>query len=271
MPMQRPLPTLADLGIGKRLSRLFDPQSGNAIIIAIDHGIFSGAVPGLEDLAKVARACAEGGADAIQVGPGGARAIAQVMIDAPRLSLVLRLDNTTAYRHPRPKRICSGLLASIEDAAQAGADVAVINYLDLTDDPEEERDNLVRAAQAAAAARRAGMPIMIEPLAMGGPGESVTEPATVARIARMAAELGADVLKVDYPGSDDGVRRLVGSVPVPVLIRGGPKTDDPSALLRAVERAVSLGVRGVVFGRNAWQVPDVGAAMRDLVRAVHGR
>lgn len=261
----------SSLGFHRRLARLFDQQSGNVVVIAMDHGIFSGPVPGIVDLEKAARACAEAGVDALQVGPGGARAIAPVLLDHPDVSLVLRLDTTSAYRLPKRNRTCSGELATLEDAVCVAADAVVMNYLDLPDDPEEERDNLVRISQSLAAARRVAMPMVVEPLVLSGVGESDSNPDAVVRVARMAEELGADLLKVDYPQNDDGIRRLVDCTTVPILLRGGPKTDDNKGLLLSIDRAIKLGVRGVVIGRNAWQVTDVGATVSDIIRAVHGK
>lgn len=263
--------SVSSLGLHRRLARLFDEKSGNAVVIAMDHGIFSGPVEGIVSLEKAARACAEAGVDALQVGPGGARAIGPVLLDHPDVSLVLRLDTTSAYRLPKRSRTCSGELATLEDAVSAAADAVVINYLDLPDDPEEERDNLVRISQSLAASRRVAMPMFVEPLVLSGVGESDSAPDAVVRVARMAEELGADLLKVDYPQSDDGIRRLLDCTTVPVLLRGGPKTDDNKTFLASIERAIQLGVRGVVIGRNAWQVPDVAATVKDIVRVVHGK
>ena len=191
--------SVASLGLHRRFARLFDKQSGNAVVIAMDHGIFSGPVPGIVNLKQPARACAEAGVDALQVGPGGARAIAPALLDYPELSLVLRLDTTSAYRAPKHSRTCSGELATLDDAVSAAADAVVMNYLDLSDDPAEERDNLVRISQSLAAARRVAMPMIVEPLVLGGASESDTHPDAIVRVARMAEELGADLLKVDYP------------------------------------------------------------------------
>ncbi len=261
---------VATLGFYRRLARLFNQQSRNAVVIAMDHGIFSGPVPGLTRLEHAARACAEAGVDALQVGPGGARAISAVLLEHPELALVLRLDITSAYRVPKRSRTCSGELATLDVAVAAAADAVVMNYLDLSDDPSEERDNLVRISQSLVEARRVAMPFIVEPLVLGGSSESDSDPDAVVRVARMAEELGADLLKVDYPQSDDGIRRLLDCTTVPILLRGGPKTEDNKSLLSAIERAVRLGVRGVVIGRNAWQVPDVTGTVRDIVKAVHG-
>jgi DhnA family fructose-bisphosphate aldolase class Ia len=78
-------------------------------------------------------------------------------------------------------------------------------------------------------------------------------------------------LKIDHPGDEDALKDIVESVGAPVLVRGGPRTDDFTALLASIERAIELGVRGVVLGRNVWQSGDTELAVRELTRVVHGR
>jgi DhnA family fructose-bisphosphate aldolase class Ia len=56
-----------------------------------------------------------------------------------------------------------------------------------------------------------------------------------------------------------------------ILVRGPPRTDDFSTLLASIERAIELGVRDVVLGRNVWQSGATELAVRELTRVVHGR
>lgn len=260
---------LAALGLASRLGRLFDPKSGNCLVVAMDHGVFMGPLAGIERLDEVADILAANGADALQVGPRAAQWIGRSLTTRPETSLVLRIDSTNAYRKPKPQRYGGTMICSIPDAVASGADAVVVFLLDDPADPGAEHAMIERIALALHDARALGMPVMIEPLVMGGSGETLTEAREIDRVTRIAYELGADLLKIDYPGAE-AVAAICRNVEAPVLIRGGPKVEDIQAFLKGVERAMHDGARGVVFGRNVWQAPDVAAATRELARAVHG-
>ena len=87
--------------------------------------------------------------------------------------------------------------------------------------------------------------------------------------ARMAMEMGADVVKLNFPdptategvpkayaaevGEQDAVNAVVRSAArTPVLLSGGEKGGDEEVLDKA-RMAMEAGALGVIFGRNVWQ------------------
>ena len=100
---------------------------------------------------------------------------------------------------------------------------------------------------------------------------------------RIAAELGADVVKVNYPDSnDDGTIGPVADAPAPynkmtwtleealakilesagrtmVIMSGGSRVSD-ELLLERVDASLKAGATGFIFGRNIWQRPHADAA-----------
>jgi fructose-bisphosphate aldolase/2-amino-3,7-dideoxy-D-threo-hept-6-ulosonate synthase len=75
--------------------------------------------------------------------------------------------------------------------------------------------------------------------------------------ARVAAELGADIVKTVYTGDPDSFREVTRGCPVPVVVAGGSKTDDRTTL-ELIEGAMAGGAAGISIGRNAFQhrTPD---------------
>jgi DhnA family fructose-bisphosphate aldolase class Ia len=67
--------------------------------------------------------------------------------------------------------------------------------------------------------------------------------------ARIAAELGADVVKAFYV---EGFDRVVSSCPAPVILAGGPKDRD---IVEVARTALGAGAKGLAFGRNIFQHP----------------
>ena len=75
--------------------------------------------------------------------------------------------------------------------------------------------------------------------------------------ARVAAELGADIVKTVYTGDPESFREVTRGCPVPVVVAGGSKTDDRTTL-ELIEGAMAGGAAGISIGRNAFQHRSTG-------------
>jgi len=76
------------------------------------------------------------------------------------------------------------------------------------------------------------------------------DPEVVAHTARIGAECGADIVKTLYTGDIDSFSKVVESIPVPVVIAGGPKAKTDIEVLQMTEDAMNAGAKGVTYGRN---------------------
>ena len=88
---------------------------------------------------------------------------------------------------------------------------------------------------------------------------------------RLAAELGADVVKTAYPtnGTVDDFRSIVEAALVPVVVLGGAAMGDDTALLTMVKNAMDAGASGIAVGRNVWQHAKPAAVAAALQAIVH--
>ena len=93
----------------------------------------------------------------------------------------------------------------------------------------------------------------------------------VKHAARVAAELGADIVKVVYTGSVDSFTEVVNGCTVPVVIAGGAKMDSDKDIFRIVEDALQAGAAGVSIGRNAFQHENPTKMVQVLSKMVHHR
>lgn len=259
-----------DLGRRRRLARILSPVSGRAVVVAVDHGLFIGPLPGAEDLTQTVAAVAAGGADAVQLTPGAALSAGRELIGPGRPTLVLRMDATNVWR-PKPKAnpTYHARVASPMDAVRLGADAAVCFLFVGYENDRVEGENLETVASWASQCRELGMPLVVEPLALQPGGQPVRDPDLVRLMVRMAWEAGADIVKADYTGDKESFRGVIQSVPVPVLVRGGPRCDTVEETLILVADALEAGASGVVFGRNVWQQPDVPGAVRAIRHLCH--
>jgi DhnA family fructose-bisphosphate aldolase class Ia len=82
--------------------------------------------------------------------------------------------------------------------------------------------------------------------------------------ARVAAELGADWVKIAYV---PGFEQVIETCYVPVVALGGPPKDDPAATLEMVRTAMDAGASGATVGRNIWKAENP-AGMAAALRAV---
>jgi class I fructose-bisphosphate aldolase len=80
-----------------------------------------------------------------------------------------------------------------------------------------------------------------------------TAPDTIAYATRLALEIGADMVKVKYPGSPDAMSHAVNLAgKMPVVMSGGSKITDEE-FLRTVGASLDAGAKGLAVGRNIWQ------------------
>jgi len=100
----------------------------------------------------------------------------------------------------------------------------------------------------------------------GKPLEGPADPTGILMAARMAQELGADVINTYYTGSPESFQKVVDGCPVPIVILGGEKTEDNTALFQQILDSLKVGGAGVAIGRNIWQ----GGMTKKMTRAIVG-
>ncbi len=251
------------MNIGKaiRMERLFNRDTGKCIIVPMDHGVSVGPIDGLIDVCKAVSEVAEGGADAVLEHKGmvrwGHRGRGR------DIGLILHLSSSTDLS-PQPN--AKILTASVEDALKNGAD-GVSMHVNLGDSTEAKMlEDLGRVARDA---EKWGMPLLVM---MYGRGPKITngfDPGVVAHCARVAMELGADIVKVPYTGDIDSFAHVVAGAHIPVVIAGGPKTETTGEFLQTVADAIKAGASGLSVGRNIFQHPEPRRMVSALSGLVH--
>ena len=186
----------------------------------------------------------------------------------------MRTDVANVYGPELPRRLHSELIEdAVGRAIALDAACVVVNLLLLPDQPELYAACVRNVSSLRAACDPAGMPLMVEPLAMkpGDAGYAVDgDPAKILPLVRQAVELGADVIKAD-PTEDPAEYHRVVEVAGdrPVLVRGGGRAPDEE-LLRRTEQLMRQGAAGIVYGRNVIQHECPAAMTRALMAVVHG-
>jgi DhnA family fructose-bisphosphate aldolase class Ia len=156
----------------------------------------------------------------------------------------------------------------VEEAEMVGAN-AVMNML--YPNGFNERVNFQEVADLVRTSLDLDIPTIIEALPYGlGQSDKYTLE-NVQFAARLAAELGADVVKVPYPidAKPGDFLRVTESCFVPVIVLGGASMNDDASLLKMVEDAMSAGAAGIAIGRNVWQHKNPALIARSLAAVVH--
>ena len=258
-----------------RMKRLF--TNGGCLDVAIDHGVCNepSFMVGLEDMPRVVDALIKAKPDAIQMAYGQADLL-QSRPEKDKPALVMRLDMGNPYNASRHRVMWSMLQNADEPiigALEMDAACVVVNLFMLPDEPELFRQCVENISRIRAACHRYGMPLMIEPLVMlpnevRGGYQVDGDAEKIVTLVRLAAEMGADIIKADPTSNPEDFHRVVEAARVPVLVRGGGK-EDLRTVLRKSAALLAQGANGMVYGRNIYQHENPGAVVRALMAMIH--
>lgn len=260
----------------QRFNRILNPKDGRAVCVAADHGWMSDFTPNVVELRRIVGQVVEGGADAILMSYGQATRLGHLLRGRNAPALLVRADwmnlprlGGTNVANAVPQQELRYLAISrAQDALDMGASGITI-YLFLGYNDDIEATNLEECAVFAQECRRIGLVCIIEPLAVGASvtGANIVDILTLG--ARMAVEVGADMLKIPYTGDVASFRRLVNAAGVPTLVLGGARSKRNRDALDLVAEGLEAGAAGTVFGRNVTKAPDPAQMVRDLCAIVH--
>jgi DhnA family fructose-bisphosphate aldolase class Ia len=241
----------------RRLKRIFR-DDGQALIVAFDHGLTEGPAKGMESPADVLKKLVAGGADAILTSYGIATRFAAEI--AP-LGLILRLD---VGGSKLGKMGPGSQYFEVEDALRIGADAVAVSAFPGT---LEEKETMKTLAKVIMEAHRWGLPVMAE-MQPGGfdAGPEFCTPETIGLSARIAAEFGADWVKIPYTKQ---FQQVMQTCYVPAVMLGGVKVNDQRRLFENVWEAKQAGSAGIAIGRNIFQADDPGAVVKALSAILH--
>lgn len=273
----RARPGLNELGLnaGKkaRLYRILHEhglRNGTAIFLPYDQGLEHGprdffANPAAGDPKYIIRLALEGGFNGIAIQIGLAEKFFWDF--AGEVPLVLKLNGKTEI--PSAIEPLSPVNASVEDAVRLGADA--VGYTLYVGTPAQDRD-FEQFRRVREDAHRLGMPLIVWAYPRGaaidakGGADSFY---AVDYAARTASELGADVVKVNFPHPDkqsgvpeayltevsaqQAIDAVVRSANRTLLLVSGGERAGDDAMVEKARESMEAGATGLIFGRNVWQ------------------
>jgi 3-hydroxy-5-phosphonooxypentane-2,4-dione thiolase len=242
-----------DWGMKNRLARIFRPDTGRTVMLAIDHGYFQGPTTGLErvDLSIVPIAPL---ADALMLTRGMLRSTIPA---THRGGIVMRASGgPSILRELSDERVA----LDMEDAARMNVHGVAVQVFVGGEHETQSVENMTKLVDAG---YRYGIPV----LGVTAVGKELVRDARYLGLAtRICAELGAQVVKTYYCA--EGFERVTAGCPVPIVMAGGKKLPELDALEMAY-RAVQEGAAGVDMGRNIFQSEAPEAMLRAVASVVH--
>ncbi len=274
-------PTLDGLPLGpgkkSRLYRLLyqhGPANGTLLVLPIDQGLEHGPrdfldAPESADPEFQFSLAAEGRYSAIACQIGLAEKFYPRY--AGQVPLILKLNGKTEI--PSDAAPLSPVIASVEDAVRLGADA--VGYTLYIGSSLQDRD-FAQFREVRQQADRFGMPVVVWSYPRGDAVEARGGKDTVYAIdyaARVAQELGADVIKLNVPSvnaekleaaprayqrewtPDEALRQVVRSAGRALVIFAGGEKGTHDQMMQKARDCMAAGATGLIFGRNVWQRP----------------
>jgi len=225
-------------------------RDGKVLILAYDHGLEHGpvdfeAVPESADPERVFEVATHDAVTTLAVQKGVAEAYYPSYEDD--VNLLAKLNGTSNLWMGEPD---SAVNCSVDYAAELGADAVGFTLYGGSNHEIEMAEEFQEVQEAA---RDHDLPVVMWSYPRGQGLKNDTKPGTIAYAARQALELGADVAKVKYPGSQTAMERAVRMAgPTKVVMSGGSKTSDRE-FLESVKSVIDAGGAGLAVGRNVFQ------------------
>lgn len=239
-----------------RLNKLFK-HSGRLLIVPMDHGVTVGPIDGLKDVSQTVKFIKSGKADAVIVHKGLVKQVAE-HITSDGCELIVHLSASTSLS---PESNRKELVSSVEQAIRLGA-TAVSVHVNLGNSFESQM--LKDLGKVAEDCDLWGIPLLAMMYVRDGSKNGEYDADKIKHAARVAQELGADLVKVNYSGNIESFAEVTSAVKIPVMIAGGPKLSSSYDLLVMVSDAIEAGAKGISIGRNIFQNPDPEQLVRTI-------
>ncbi len=244
-----------------RLERIIDRNTHKTVIVPMDHGVTVGPIEGLENLRQAVSNVVAGGVNAVLMHKGMPRFSHRQ--EGKDTGLILHLSAGTAMS-PDPN--AKTLVCSVEEAMKRGAD-AVSMHINLG--AETELQMLEQLGYISEQCYNWQMPLLAMMYTRGAKIDDECDVENVKHAARVAAELGADMVKVSYTGSKESFQDVVEGCPIPIVIAGGEKMNSDEEIFQVVYDALQAGASGLSIGRNAFQHKYPDKITKALCKMVH--
>jgi fructose-bisphosphate aldolase/2-amino-3,7-dideoxy-D-threo-hept-6-ulosonate synthase len=244
-------------GKQKRLKRIFR-EDKKTVIVPMDHGVTIGPARGITDMQETVSTLLAGAVDAFVMHKGIAK-----NVDTGTAGLIVHLSASTELGPDANNKV---QVCSVEEALRLGAD-AVSVHINIGVDQEDQM--LTQLGRVADDCDTYSLPLLAMMYPRGPRVQDQHGTKVVAHVARLGAELGADIVKTNYTGTIETFAEVIRGCCVPVVIAGGPKAATIKEVFEMVYDSIRAGGAGVSIGRNVFQHGTPALMAKALCALVH--
>ena len=238
-----------------RINRLL--HKGKMLCVPLDHGITIGDISHLADFKNTVSAIIENGASSIVVHKGMVRFLPPLN----DIGLIVHLSASTEKNRPVHKVI----VCEVAEAIGLGAD-AVSIHVNIGNDYEKLM--LADFARISKDCQFFGIPLFVMMYVRNNENENIGDIASGKHSIRIAAELGADIVKIDATQSLEELKSIIKDALIPVVVAGGNILEAKQFYALTTELMQS-GILGVSFGRNVFMSKSPKEAMSNLANIIY--
>jgi predicted phospho-2-dehydro-3-deoxyheptonate aldolase len=248
-----------------RLRRIMNPDTGKTFIVALDHGFTLGPIKGIENVVDfLDMLIAYDVIDAVIVHKGIVSQALSSFIKSRNLGLIIHLSGSTSLSiEPLKKR----MVCSVESAMRLGCD-AVSVHINVGDGLDGCM--LEKLGKISDDCNKWGIPLLAMMYPRGSFSANGNKNANLCHAVRIAGEMGADIIKTDFPEDKEMVKKIIHCVNVPIIFAGGElKEGNDNELVSHIEFALSQGSAGVAIGRNVFQHTHPESIIKKIGSCIH--
>lgn len=236
-----------------RMAQLFKKK--NMFIVPLDHAVTYGPIKGLQNCTKTIEALKNTGIDTFILHKGILRKVIK-MESLQGIPLIMHLSGSIYSGVEATNKI---LVAQVEEAIKMGA-LGVSIQVNLNNQYTSKM--LGDFSNVSKACDEWGIPLLAMMYSKGD--------TSIIHAARVAEELGADIVKVSCPNKD-GLESLLTSISIPVVVSGGEYSENAEKFLTSIDSVISMGISGVAIGRNIFQRSNAPDFAKKIDKIVHRR
>ena len=239
-----------------RMNRLLN--NGSMLCVPLDHGITTSEIGHLTNFTNIVEAITNNGASAIIVHKGLVRFLPLLK----NTGIIVHLSASTEKMQTVQKVI----VCEVEEAIALGAD-AVSIHVNLGNDYEKQM--LQDFARISKDCQRFGVPLFVMMYIRDNNNKDISTKETERQSIRIAAELGADIVKIGVNLEQiDRLRYVIKDALIPVVVAGGDIKKSEN-LYAATMNLMGTGLLGVSFGRNIFMSDNPAKTTLELSKIVY--
>ena len=246
------------MALGKMIRLSSWLKNGRTFLAALDEVVPQGLTASSDQLDNELKWLVKSPIDGLVIHPGIANRFGPIF--AQYKPWIAKLTTNSCMIQNRRRR---AIIGSVQQALKLGASGVAVNVFIGSAFEKEQFEFL---AACVSEGDIWGMPVIAF---LSPPPDKQFNPEALAYICRVGAELGADVIKTNYPGKPQQFKAVVDQALAPVIIEYAPFPETEQNTLDIVKGVIQAGGAGVNFGSRLINSPSKHKLAVEIAQLIH--